>query len=272
MTIDESCPAVEFPVSWETFRRLPRHPGYRYEYRDGVACLRPHPRQYHCLLPLQPRDAATMIETPRTHIRIRPLCESDWLPLEAVFDRAFRGTALQETSPPGEPPPGEPPPGRTADCAVSDPLHRACAGQSGPLVRPACFVATAARPEETDDLVGGILITLLPAGDLERFDDPVWSEQPPPDAVDRCWGRPHLTWVFVDPPLARRGVASLMLTHAAGVLHDLGYREFASTFLLGNEQSTLWHWRNGFRLASYVGSSRAREQRDAATVSRDRVS
>jgi hypothetical protein len=30
----------------------------------------------------------------------------------------------------------------------------------------------------------------------------------------------------------------------------------ASTFLLGNESSMLWHWRNGFQLLQYPGSRR----------------
>ena len=37
--------------------------------------------------------------------------------------------------------------------------------------------------------------------------------------------------------------------------------ELASTFLLGNESSTLWHWRAGFRCLPYPGSMRVvREQ------------
>ncbi len=247
-------PAIEFPVSWETFRRLPRHPGYRYEYRNGTACLTPHPRQYHCLLPLRPRDATTMTETPRARVSVRPMREPDWQPLEAVFDRAFRGTAFPEE--------------RVLEATLNeetgDALSRARSGQSGPLVQQACFVATAARPEETGDVAGGILVTLLPSGNLEQFDDPMWAEQPPPDAVERRWGRPHLTWVFVDPSITRQGVASQMLGHAAGALHELGYTELASTFLLGNETSTLWHWRNGFRLVSYVGSPRIDNQERAA--------
>ncbi len=278
MTIEEPCPPVVFPVSWETFRRLPRHPGYRYEYRNGEACLTPHPRQYHCLLPLQSFDAATMIETPRALIRVRPLCEPDWQPLEAVFDRAFRKTDAPEDIEflqtvragtddvaSGDVPNGDVPSCKTLvrDSPSRDALGRVRSGESGPLVRTACFVAMAGRPEEAGSLVGGLFVTLLPAGDLERFDDPVWAEPPPPDAIGQRWGRPHLTWVFVDPPSARRGIASLMLGHAARALRVLGYRELASTFLLGNEPSTLWHWRNGFRLASYVGSPRVANQRDA---------
>jgi hypothetical protein len=36
----------------------------------------------------------------------------------------------------------------------------------------------------------------------------------------------------------------------------MGFTHLASTFLLGNDSSMLWHWRNGFQLAGYPGSRR----------------
>ena len=59
---------------------------------------------------------------------------------------------------------------------------------------------------------------------------------------------------FVAPLCARYGVGSALLARSVNALREIGYRELASTFLLGNESSTLWHWRNGFRLLSYLGS------------------
>ena len=38
----------------------------------------------------------------------------------------------------------------------------------------------------------------------------------------------------------------------------MGYKELASTFLIGNDSSMLWHWRSGFRLLAYPGSWRRR--------------
>ena len=37
---------------------------------------------------------------------------------------------------------------------------------------------------------------------------------------------------------------------------ELGYNELVSSFILGNESSMLWHWRNGFDLLPYSGSRR----------------
>jgi len=74
-------------------------------------------------------------------------------------------------------------------------------------------------------------------------------------------GRPHLTWIFVSPWQAGYGVGMALLAAAVQGLIGLGYRELASTFLLGNESSTHWHWRAGFRLLAYPGSMRVmREQ------------
>ena len=37
---------------------------------------------------------------------------------------------------------------------------------------------------------------------------------------------------------------------------ELGYTELISSFILGNDSSMLWHWRNGFELLPYSGSRR----------------
>ena len=39
-----------------------------------------------------------------------------------------------------------------------------------------------------------------------------------------------------------------LLEMAVPALGRLGYTGLASTFLLGNESSMLWHWRAGFKL------------------------
>ena len=51
-----------------------------------------------------------------------------------------------------------------------------------------------------------------------------------------------------------------LLKRAVPALLRLGYSGLASTFLLGNESSTLWHWRAGFRLLEHAGT--VREKRD----------
>jgi hypothetical protein len=88
-----------------------------------------------------------------------------------------------------------------------------------------------------------------------------WPEPPPPDCVERRLGLPHLTWVFVGPWHSAHGVGSALLAVAVRELLALGYHELASTFLLGNESSMLWHWRNGFRLLPHPGSWRELRRR-----------
>ncbi len=95
--------------------------------------------------------------------------------------------------------------------------------------------------------VGAILITLLPTDILSNWRSQGWSE-PPSNALEHRLGCPHLTWVFVSPWQERRGVGSALLAASVRALREFGYPQLASTFLLGNDSSTLWHWRNGFRL------------------------
>ncbi len=105
-------------------------------------------------------------------------------------------------------------------------------------------------------ILGAIMITLLPRLDPTHWDSYTWEDPPPADCIERRLGRPHLTWVFVDPERAGRGVGCALLRASASALIAMGYDDLASTFMLGNESSMLWHWRAGFRLLSYPGSRR----------------
>jgi GNAT superfamily N-acetyltransferase len=130
-------------------------------------------------------------------------------------------------------------------------LERTRLGGDGPWIVAASFVA-----ERAGDPIGAVLITLLPGGDPEEHDCYYWHEPPPADAVERRLGIPHLTWIFVTPLSIGRGVGTLLLGHAVNSLLELGYSRLLSTFLLGNDSSMLWHWRNGFQLLSYPSSAR----------------
>src|SRR5262249_6679478 len=125
-------------------------------------------------------------------------------------------------------------------------------------VRQASFVAAEASG---GGLLGAALVTLLPDGDPCDWDSYYWQGPPPEDCVARRLGRPHLTWIFVAPRRAGQGTGTALLAAVTQALTGLGYRELVSTFLLGNEASTLWHWRNGFRLLPYPGSLRHISQR-----------
>ena len=135
-------------------------------------------------------------------------------------------------------------------------LERTRTGGDGPLIEPASFVAM-----ENDELLGAILVTLLPEGDPCDINSYEWREPPPADCIARRLGRPHLTWIFVSPFRQGFGTGSGLLDAAVRALLDLGYKDLLSTFMLGNDSSTLWHWRNGFRLLAYPASHRLLQER-----------
>src|SRR5262249_7242728 len=148
-------------------------------------------------------------------LSLRPLRESDWAALEAPFGAAFRNQqpfgGLEESR---------------RRQAVARSLEHTRRGGDGPLIAPASFVAC--RGEQ---VLGAILITLVPASDPSSWDSYVWDEPPPADCLERRLGRPHLTWVFVAAEQAGRGVGTALLAEATRVLVSLGYNELASTFL-----------------------------------------
>lgn len=256
--LDRWFPHVTFPVPMETFHQLPRNAAYKYEYWDGAAHLSARPMHYHCLLELNPREPVEQVVIQGNRpVRFRGLAETDWPELPKLFASAFERM---------------PPFGLIAReqrvTAAEECLDFARTGGDGPLVPPASFVAFASGDER---IVGAILITLMQRGDLEDFRDDCWRAAAPDDALQQRWGRPHLTWIFVSPWYARFGVGSALLAHSANALRDLGYHELASTFLLGNESSMLWHWKSGFRLLGYPGSPGAFHRKADAAGGEDRV-
>jgi GNAT superfamily N-acetyltransferase len=239
---DHWMPNLELPLSFEHYRQLPRHPAYRYEYLNGTAFLTPRTRHYHVLLELQPSEVSG-------NVNMRPATTADFPELERVFAVAFE--RLQPFASLDD---------DTRHQAARQCLERTRNGGDGPWIEQASFVAV-----DDGNLIGAILITLLPQGDLSDWDSYYWTATPAADAVERRLGRPHLTWVFVAPLRAGQGVGTALLAAAVRELRTMGFTELVSTFLLGNESSMLWHWRNGFRLLSYPASFRRprRRQDDA---------
>jgi GNAT superfamily N-acetyltransferase len=229
-------PSLELSLSPQQFQRLPRNPAYRYSYLDGAAWLSPRPRYYHALLDLRSFAADGAAGVP-----VRPFRAADWDALPEPFAAAFRD--------------------QQPFCGLDDEQRREAArrslgqtrrGGDGPWVEPASFVAE----DQGQGPVGALLTTLLPPSDLTDWDSFRWAEPPPPDCLARRLGRPHLTWVFVAPSHAGRGGGTALLGAAAAALLDLGYYDLATTFLVGNDSSMLWHWRAGFRLLPHPGSRR----------------
>jgi hypothetical protein len=235
---NEGLPYVELAIPAEQFRRLPRHAAYRYEYVGGLARLLPRPRFYHALLDLP----ADLPQPGPLHLGVglRPLTEDDWPRLDRPFAAAFEG--LQPFGGLDE---------ETRLKAVRHALEHTRTGGDGPLIAAASFVAVAGN-----EPVGATLVTLIPGGDLTSWDGYIWEVPPPPDCIEQRLGQPHLSWIFVAHGRAGRGVGTALLAESTRALLALGYTDLASTFLLGNESSMLWHWRCGFRLLGYPASPR----------------
>jgi GNAT superfamily N-acetyltransferase len=232
---DEWMRGLKLPLTPEQFVQLPCHPAFRYDYLDGHACITPRPRHYHALLELGGRDEPAV-----QGLGLRRIRAEDWNELVPVFAAAFQRTqpfaGLDDA---------------TRQTAAQQCLTRTRLGGDGPWIERASFVTCASSGKP----VGAILVTLLPGGDPCLVESYAWSEPPPAMCIERRLGRPHMTWVFVEPTHARAGVGTTLLAAAVQELRALGYTQLASTFLIGNDPSILWHWRNGFRLLSYPGAT-----------------
>src|SRR5438876_1105722 len=73
-------------MSIEEFHLLPRKPGWKYEYWDGHAHIRPAHAAAELTLPLAPREVASPVP-------LRPVTPDDAGALSLAFYRAFRDTA-----------------------------------------------------------------------------------------------------------------------------------------------------------------------------------
>lgn len=228
--MDEMFETVRLPISIEQFWALPRNPAYKYEYFDNQAILSPRPKCYHAALDLAPRDVPESIDA-WERMTLRPLRDEDWEHLPETFAWAFQSippfSAMEEDA---------------ALEAARQCLAKTRGGGDGPLVDGACWVAVPAddRPR------GAAIVTIQPSHD--EPDDLRADDDAPAPPRPR---HPHLTWIFVAPMIARHGVGTALLAAAVRGLIDAGHSRLESTFLLGNESSTLWHWRSGFRLLSY---------------------
>jgi len=236
---DDWMPLITLPLTHEQFHQLPRNAAYRYEFLENQCFLSPRPKHYHALLDLH----SVSCFAPVGHVR--NLLEKDFGELARLFSGVFR--TIQ-------------PYGSLDDAtrieASRQALERTRSGGDGPLVASASFVAS-----QEKELLGAVLITLLPLGDPCDWDSYHWNDPPPADCITRRLGRPHLTWIFVSPINAGRGIGTCLLSAAARELKALGYTELLSTFMLGNDSSMLWHWRNGFRLLAHPGSHRLMQAR-----------
>jgi hypothetical protein len=241
--LDRWFSVIKLPLSWRQFHRLPRNSAYKYEYLQEAAWLSPRPKFFNARLPLRPQG----IEPPavvdaQEAVTFRRLEDGDWPRLSRLFAASF--SRVQPFAGLGD---------RRRLEAARQCLKHTREGNDGPLIRPACHVAVSGEHAHP---MGAVLVTLIPPVDLDDFWSMSWKTPPPPDAVEKRLGHAHLTWIFVGPWHAGYGVGTALLARASRGLVELGYTELVSSFILGNDASMLWHWRNGFELMAYAGSRR----------------
>jgi GNAT superfamily N-acetyltransferase len=237
---DEWMPTLHLPLTPEQFHQLPRNPAYRYELINGQAVLSPKARFYHARLDLKKFCRRRGPALPE-EVAIRPMRAERFADLAELFAAAF--DRLQ--------------PFGSLDWdsrlrAARTCLERTRNGGDGPWIETASFTAD----DPKGNALGAILLTLLPEGDPTDWRTYSWHEPPPPDCIPRRLGQPHLTWIFVAPLTTGEGIGTALLAASARVLWRLGFSHLLTTFLLGNESSMLWHWRNGFELLACSGSLR----------------
>jgi GNAT superfamily N-acetyltransferase len=197
--------------SWRT---LPRNAAYKYEYANGNAILSARP--VGCRVVLRLRASRPK---PVEGITLRRLQPKDWKDLAESMAWAFHRVQPFESLDDAK-----------GLEAARDCLNFTRKGGDGPLVPDACFVASMATGPKTA-IVGAIVITLRKAKSIKRQKI-----------------LPHLTWIFVEPPEARRGIGAALLAASTEALRTKGYKSLESTILVGNSASMMWHWRMGFRL------------------------
>jgi hypothetical protein len=242
MSTDKWFSTIELSLTFEQFLRLPQNRAYKYEYARGRAVLSPRPMTYRALLDLRSFSRPIPEIDALEEVGVRPLADEDWQQLPPLFAAAFH--RVQPFSSLAE---------DVRLQAAEECLQRTKDGAEGPLLREASVV-TARKSDGA--LVGALLTTLVPTGGFPHETDLRGHPPPPADAPARPPGRPHLTWIFVGPWHSGFGIGTAMLDETARALAQLGYTQLASTFLLGNDSSTLWHWRVGFRLQPHPGAMR----------------
>jgi GNAT superfamily N-acetyltransferase len=241
--LDRWFSTIKLPLSLKDFHQLPQNPAYGYEYIDKAVWLTPSPKFYSARLRLSGDALAGCAPKPAEEMaNFRRFTADDWPGLLPLFTKAFRGVqpfaSLTD---------------RRKHQAATACLKLTREGGDGPLIEQASHIAV--DPED-GQIVGAVVVTLIPLIDLDDFWSMRWTTPPPADCIEQGLGRPHMTWIFVDPELVGHGIGSTLLERAALGLIELGYGELISSFLIGNTSSMLWHWRNGFELLPYVASPR----------------
>jgi GNAT superfamily N-acetyltransferase len=228
---------------------IPWNPAYDQEFLDGETIIRRRPDRKDCLLSLvgptpwlvDDQDLAT----------VRPLTEGDWDALPVVMASAFVTHS----------PFGLLPTHTERVAAAVSMVEATRRHYFGRLIEQACFVAV---DRKGAGVVGAALLNRCTFTQLSGFRCTLGAEFIPWEPGVNIPPMAHLTWAFVANGFAGRGVGTALLAHAAEALRGLGYQDIASSFEGSNVSSSLFHWKNGFRLLPHGDSRRLdrRERRD----------
>lgn len=230
----------DYRLPWETWERLPRIPGFKNEYWEGEAHLTPRPRTCDIYLELakwQMPEISGSRPWGKANVQMRRLHDEDWKNIPDLF---FGSTA------------GDLPlclwNRHAAQRGARAIMEWTRLGRDGDLLRDSCFVAVAQEKNEsanTGEICGAAIVTLSPTKRLTSPPDK-WAIPHPERKKEQVL--PHLTWIFVDQWMNRRGIGTKLLEAVIESLSARGFRCLASTCLLENTPSLLWHWRNRFQL------------------------
>ncbi len=226
---------AQIRMTWEEFQKLPRHPAYRYEYRNGELRQSGRPILRNCRIKTE-FQAASKVDDRIEALRLSfaDLKNFNGQALTTLFKQAFARSAPYFSLSPAE-----------LDQAVQDHFLSVLQAHPWPIAWSASRLLL---KESSNEPVAASVVTLVPDANWTDFTDPKWQQQAPPDALEKCWGHPHLTWIFVSPQYQRHGIGSILLSEARNEVRNLGYRNLFSTFLVGDYESMLWHWKQGFEL------------------------
>jgi hypothetical protein len=231
---------LDYQVPWETWERLPRVSGFKNEYWEGEAHLTPRPKTCDVYLEIT-KWQMPQVSEPRpwgkAKVELRRLGDEDWQDLPELF---FASTAMELPLCLWN--------GHAAKRGARAIMEWTRLGRDGDLLRDSCFVAISQDKHEKcgpTQLCGAAIVTLNP---VQRM------TSPPQEAAiahpERKNERvlPHLTWIFVNHWMHRRGIGTRLLSSVVESLRPRKLKFLASTCLLHNTASLLWHWRNGFVL------------------------
>jgi GNAT superfamily N-acetyltransferase len=231
---DEWMPMIRLPISIDEFHQLPRNAAYKYEYFGGKAMLSPRPKTMHAALDLATCSIPLEDHAPTDEYALAPLERQSQDELAKVFCGAFGQS---------QPFAGLPVDRRLA--AARESLRRAFDGEEGPWLADASFVA---RRIADNAIVGAIVLTLIPDGDPSDVLTYRWPNAKSPTPEPFGAGQPHITWIFTAHFFKGEGIGTRLLAAAVDALRIAGHKRLLTTFIMGNDSSMLWHWRNGFTL------------------------